>query len=401
MSIETLVLQILNKMTTIGKWQQIFYTQLFSVLMICRGKHNFTNLSRYCEYNEATLRSWFARKFDFLAFNRHLIQTLDDEERIIAFDPSYLPKSERSTDGVNRFWSGCANATKWGLEICGFASVGLSTKTALHLIARQTINQYECASLLEFYASLVKEHAEELLLNAQILVADAYFSKNKFIQAVLCQGFVFVGKLASNAALRYRYLGPRTGKRGRPKVYGGVVDKLNPDLNHFTKFYDNTEDKVCAYEGVVHINLLKRFAKCVIVHSNGKKGEAVVNTFFSTDASMNGEKILKCYKLRFQIEFLYRDAKQHMGLSECQARSEEKIHTHVNASLTAVSLAKVAHHLMLPEDERGAFSLSSIKSLYFNENYIQRILCCFGKTPEFDKKSEKYQELRRYGCIAA
>ena len=45
--------------------------------------------------------------------------------------------------------------------------------------------------------------------------------------------------------------------------------------------------------------------------------------------------ILENFQNRFQIEFLYRDGKQHTGLNDCQARSENKLHVHFIASLTA------------------------------------------------------------------
>ena len=35
-------------------------------------------------------------------------------------------------------------------------------------------------------------------------------------------------------------------------------------------------------------------------------------------------EILTFYQLRFQIEFLFRDAKQFTGLTHCQARDEAK-----------------------------------------------------------------------------
>lgn len=81
--------------------------------------------------------------------------------------------------------------------------------------------------------------------------------------------------------------------------------------------------------------------------------------------------------------------------------SQEKIHTHVNASLTAVSLAKAAHHLALPEEERKSFSLSSIKVKYFNQDYLNRIFMEFGINPESQINSERYRILYEYGCIAA
>jgi len=52
---------------------------------------------------------------------------------------------------------------------------------------------------------------------------------------------------------------------------------------------------------------------------------------------MEASKIIRYYSLRFQIEFLIRDAKQYMGLEECQAVSETKLYNHFNFSLMTVS----------------------------------------------------------------
>ena len=68
------------------------------------------------------------------------------------------------------------------------------------------------------------------------------------------------------------------------------------------------------------------------------------------------------YGRRSQIEFLNLGAKRHAGLTHCQARSENKLHSHLNTALKAVSLAKAAHHLDKPAQERGPFSMASIKT---------------------------------------
>ena len=49
---------------------------------------------------------------------------------------------------------------------------------------------------------------------------------------------------------------------------------------------------------------------------------------------------MRYYRSRFQIEFLYHDAKQYTDLNHCQARSENKLDFHFNVSLTVVNLAK-------------------------------------------------------------
>jgi len=51
---------------------------------------------------------------------------------------------------------------------------------------------------------------------------------------------------------------------------------------------------------------------------NGKTYTALL---FCTDIDCAALDILRYYKARFQIEFVFRDAKQYTGLCDCQATS--------------------------------------------------------------------------------
>ena len=381
MNVETLTRIIMDKMPDIGKWQRDFMIHLMPLLLTIRGRHNFENLSRYGSSNEATYRARYEKSFAFEQFNEQLILSMPTEERIIAFDPSYLPKSGKHTPGTSYFWSGCANATKYGLEISGFASVGIESRTAMHLYAKQTIGQDRYGSLLDYYAGLVVEQANRLKAVSTTLVADGYFWRRPFVDAVSGQGFTLISKLPSNAVLQYPHLGPKPKRRGRPRKYQGRVNRLALDRAHFTPCLQ--ENNMIAYQGKVYVKALDRLVKCVIVHITKKDGSLRAEAFFATDPTMDGAKVLECYRLRFQIEFLYRDAKQHTGLTECQARSEQKIHTHINASLTAVSLAKAVYAWPEPGQPRKPFSLSSIKIQYFNEHLLHRFFSEFGIAAEF------------------
>ena len=399
MNVETLTRIIMDKMADIGKWQRDFMIHLMPLLLTIRGRHNFENLSRYGSFNEATYRVRYEKGFDFARFNEQLILSMGEEERIIAFDPSYLPKSGKHTPGTGYFWSGCANATKYGLEISGFASVGLESRTAMHLYAKQTIGQARYGSLLDYYAGLVVDQADRLKAVSTTLVADGYFWRRPFVDAVSGQGFTLISKLPSNAVLHYPYLGPKPKRRGRPSKYEGRVDRLRLNPAHFTPCL--VEDKLVAYQGKVYVKALDRLVKCVIVHITKKDGSVRADAFFATDPTMDGAKVLECYRLRFQVEFLYRDAKQHTGLTECQARSESKIHTHINASLTAVSLAKAVYAWPKRGQPRKPFSLFSIKTKYFNQHLLHCFFAEFGIAPESYQNSPQYQTLYNYGCIAA
>ena len=79
------------------------------------------------------------------------------------------------------------------------------------------------------------------------------------------------------------------------------------------------------------------------------------------------------YRLRFQIEFMVRDAKQHCGIEEFQARSENIFNNLFNLALSTVSLVKAALWLSLPKRKREAFSMRNIRLMYFYKIMTERI----------------------------
>ncbi len=64
-------------------------------------------------------------------------------------------------------------------------------------------------------------------------------------------------------------------------------------------------------------------------------------TLFATDPEMAPERIYHIYRDRFQIEFNFRDAKQHLGLAACQAHTADRHHFHVNAVLAALAWTRL------------------------------------------------------------
>jgi hypothetical protein len=130
---------------------------------------------------------------------------------------------------------------------------------------------------------------------------------------------------------------------------------------------------------------------------------------FSTDVEMAGEEIYLLYKARFQIEFLFRDAKQWTGLTQCQARDEKALHTHFNAALSAVNLAKLQafgcwqQQQAAPGEARESFvfSLASCKQRAFNEHLLDTIIDNLGLEPTWIKSHPRYDYLRNYGAIAS
>jgi DDE superfamily endonuclease len=397
---------ILSKMPGMNKWRKDFFRHAVHLFLCMRGRHNFENMERYGSYDECSYRLNFEKPFDFALFNRELIRLVCGTERIAAFDPSYLAKSGKHTPGVGWHWSGSAGHAKWGIEIGGLAVVDVTNNTAMHLRSTQTPDSAwlrdEGTGLLEHYADVVCTASGHLsALSVRHLAVDAYFAKRPFVDMVLAgSGLHVITRLRDDTVLRYRYTGPATGGKGRPREFAGRVDVRNPDPEHFTVCCEEPTWRL--YEAVVHCKAFKRWLKVAVLHELDGNGRVKrVKIYASTDLQLPGHDVFIYYKCRFQIEFLYRDAKGHTGLEHCQSRNDDRMGFHHNLSLTAVNVAKATYWYSLGEGQRGPFSIADIKAQLFNELMLERIFCVFGKDADPLKNHPAIVHIRNFGVKAA
>jgi hypothetical protein len=401
MNVKTLTEQILIKISSIGSWQYKFMSNLFSLLLAMRGRYNFCNMARWSSTVESTFRNNYGKTFAWLEFNRLLVEQYLSDDLAIAFDPSFLPKSGKHTLGIGYFYSGCAGRELRGLELSGLAVIDQQDKTALHLEAVQTLDFQEGESLLAFYARILITRREQLQQISNLLLVDAYFAKRPFIDSMVDAGFIVTTRLRKDARLRYLYKGPKHRGRGRPKQYEGRIDIYNLHPDKVKNCAQADDGSWIAYELVANVQAWKRNVKLVVVHELREDGSVrTARLIACTDVDIDGGCALFAYHSRFQIELLYRDAKQHLGLTHCQARSEKRIHFHLNASLTAVSLAKVAHHLEQGKQEKP-FSMADIKTRYANELLLERFISTFGIDPNMSKINSLRDQVTNFGRRAA
>jgi len=131
------------------------------------------------------------------------------------------------------------------------------------------------------------------------------------------------------------------------------------------------------------------------------KGKITKKIYFSTNLEREAIQLLEYYRLRFQMEYLFRDAKQHKGLEHFQARSKNKLDFHFNASLTAVSIAKVISRNGHKKNTRTKVSVSDVKTEMQNRNMISRIFSMYRIDRKLIKISNRYRDLLNFGKIAA
>ena len=367
--------------------------EVIILYMIIPRKVNFTQMERYGSHDEQTYRNNFGKKksecIDWLKLNVSLAKRYFGEKgrHAIAIDPSFISKSGKKTPHIGRFWSGCAQAVKHGLEIMGIGLIDIDANDCIMLRAHQSLTGKELGlrdkSMTDFYISVIKRYRKELLKLSTLMVADAYFSTSTFVNGIKKYGFSLVSRFRDNACLYYVYNGPRTGKRGRPKTKDGKIDMDKLDLTRMEKL-EMKKAEGTAYTLIAYSKALKCKIRLVIWQMpNGKK-----KLFFSNDISLSGDEVLAYYRTRFQIEFCYRDAKGYTGLMHCQARNKWKLDFAFNASFASLNVAKVTMKEMGMQ-----YSMSSFKALMTNTYIVRRIFKACGYNPNRTLISKIFKDL--------
>ena len=256
-------------------------------------------------------------------------------------------------------------------------------------------------TLVDHYAQTIIDRGDQLCELSSYLAVDGYFSKKSFVDPLKEHtNLELISKLRSDANLRYLYNGPKPSGRGRPKKYDGKVNLKEIDKEKFKKIYQ--DNHVILYQAVLWSVSLKR--KINAVYTKFTDDGKITNRYalyYCTDLNLNPQRIYQYYKARFQIEFLFRDAKQHTGLTHCQARSENKIHVHTNMALTAVGVAKIAHYFKGKQEQKTTFFIADIKTRYFNEMMLNLFFSNLEINPKLIKNKDAIHKLMNFGRIAA
>ena len=287
-----------------------------------------------------------------------------NEEVIAALDCSHITKSGKKTYGLDRFWSGCLNRAVKGLEISMLSLIDVKTRKAWTLDVLQTpagLSKKEsdtCKTRIDFYIEQVQKCASKLL-SIKYFVGDGFYAKTKVFKAMADLDKYFITKLRPDANLRYLFEGQHTSKPGRKRQYDGKIDyyelyrwthvcDLKPHLEVYT---------IIANSPKFGVNL-----KIVMLLNNETDKHILLAC---TDLKLDALKVIDYYRLRFQIEFLFRDAKQFTGLNHCQARSKEKLHFHFNLSLAAINMA----NLKMIQNPT-IISMNTFKRLAYNTRFV-------------------------------
>ena len=169
------------------------------------------------------------------------------------------------------------------------------------------------------------------------LIGDGFYSKVKWVDGGVALNLEAIGKLRCDADLKYLYDGPQK-PRGAHRKYDDKVDLT--ELSRWQALGEQA-NHISLYSAIVWSVNLKRKIRVVYLLNHKHPQQLYYALLFSTDIELDPVRLYEAYRARFQIEFIFRDAKQFTGLTDCQARDKHKLDFHFNASLTGFEYCQV------------------------------------------------------------
>jgi putative transposase len=368
----------------------------------------------------------------FWVFNRlHLFRP--NEIYLLAGDEVVISKSGKQTYGLDRFFSSLAGKPISGLSFFTLSLVSVEQRHSFPIQIEQVIKSdiekssssptkeikpqekrgrgrpkgsknknktqvvltSELLRIQKMIKSLFKLLAKFIPLT--YLVLDGHFGNNNALQMARQVNLHIISKLRSDSALYIPYQHPDPNSRSRRK-YG---DKI--DYNNIPKKYlcQSTVDDYIQTD-VYQVTLLhKEFAQSlnvvILVKTNLKTHARSHVILFSSDLKLSSEKIIDYYKLRFQIELNFRDAKQFWGLEDFMNLSQTAV---TNAANLAFFMVNLSHHLLadfrLLNPDSGILDL---QAHYRGFRYVREILKMLTEMPEPILLTQIFAKLTSLGRI--
>ena len=143
----------------------------------------------------------------------------------------------------------------------------------------------------------------------------------------------------------------------------------------------------------------KEFAEAlkvvIIVKIDVKKQKLGHAILFSSDVELEWEKLVDYYALRFQIEFNFREAKQHFGLEDFMNTTEVGVANAANLAFMMVLLSAK----LLKNSEEKLVGINDLKTHYRGAKYAVLVLKKVLKNPEPILIKQIIEEVGRLGSI--
>jgi IS4 transposase len=347
-------------------------------------------------------------------FRRHLF--CPNDVYLLAGDEVVISKAGKKTYGLDRFFSSLMSKPISGLSFFTLSLVSVKQRHSFPIQIEQVIkNDVEKSSVspnseiksqekrgrgrpkgsknknkkeVIFTSELlrIKKMINELFklianfIPLTYLVLDGHFGHNNALQMARQLNLHIISKLRHDTALYIPYHNPDPNHPSRRK-YGDKLDWRNIPGAYLRQSSIEEDIKTDIYQATL---LHKEFAQplnvVILVKTNIKTNALSHVILFSSDLDLSYEKIIEYYKLRFQIEFNFRDAKQFWGLEDFMNRSQITVTNAANLSFFMVNLS---HYLLAQfrQDNPGS-GIVDLKAYYRGFRYVREMLKMLPEQPD-------------------
>ena len=395
------------------------FNVLIPAIFSMTGRVTMLGISRWADKGGSyrTVQRFFYTPFTWLTLHWQFIQShFSDPDAIwiMAGDETIVTKSGKHTFGLGRFFSSLYSKPVPGLSFFALSLINVSKRSSHPIHAKQQMPSKKAArpapkkttdstkrkpgrpkgsknkskTDVELSASLIfiQEMIKAVLtiingaIEIKYCVLDGAFGYNASIQMIKSTGLYIISKLQKNAELYLPYEGPYAGRGPRQK-YGQRVDYNNIPEEYLKE--TTTEDgiKTSVYQIEVWHKLIPHKLNIVIIHkTNLKTGATAHVILFTDDLKLAYEKIIDYYKLRFQIEFNFREAKQYWGLEDFMNVKELPVNNAANLAFFMVNMSDAWIEQNKPENPD--FSAEDLKAHFRGRKYVEEIIKLLPEKPD-------------------
>src|SRR5438128_11726787 len=290
-------------------------------------------------------------------------------------DHVVVTKSGKMTYGLDRFFASLYGKTVPGLCFLSLSLLSVKRRTSYPVLTEQVDKPSDAVVQapskkkasgrrgrpkgsknrnrreVELSPSLgfIQEHIKRLLeqigdaFKVVYFIFDGELGHNDAMQMVRQVGLHLVSKLRYNAALYFPYDGPYCG-RGPRRKYGQKVDYRTIPSAYLKATAIDQEIKTQIYQmSLWHKKFAEMLNIVVIIKTNLQTHKTAHVVLFSSDLTLGYDHLIDYYRLRFQLEFNFRDAKQYWRLEDFMNVNEQPDYNSANLSIFMVN---VCHALM-------------------------------------------------------
>ena len=137
----------------------------------------------------------------------------------------------------------------------------------------------------------------------------------------------------------------------------------------------------------------------ILVKTNLKTQARAHVILFSSDLTLSYESIIDYYKLRFQLECNFRDAKQYWGLEDFMNVSEIPVTNAINLAFFMVNLSQALRALFRKRQAQPQFSVEDLKAHYRGVKYVEETLKLLPEKPDPIIIQQIAEEVAKIGSI--